>query len=128
VANDVTGGALDATPEQVAGWFGHLVEVARAVEPDARVFCIEITPTRARWEAWPKIRAVNRALARECAARPGVQFIPTAHAYLGADGQPQTDLFVEDHQHLNELGYRIWSAIIKSHLDARLHSDDTGHR
>ena len=126
VANDVTGGDGDAAPDQVAGWFGHIVNVARAVEPEALVFCIEITPTRARWAAWPGIREVNRALARECAARPGVFFIPTAHAYLGADGQPRLDLFVDDRLHLNALGYRIWSAIITSHLDARLDPHYTG--
>lgn len=120
VANDVTGGPDDAAPEQVAGWFGYIVEVARSVQPEAAVFCLEITPTPARWAAWPKIREVNRALARECAARPGVYFVPTAHAYLTAEGRPAADLFQEDRLHLNALGYRLWSAILKSHLDARL--------
>ncbi len=120
VANDVTGAPADATPEQVAGWFGYIVEVARAVQPQAVIFCLEITPTPARWAAWPKIREVNRALARECAARPGVWFIPTAHAYLTAEGRPAADLFREDGLHQNALGYRIWSAILKSHLDAHL--------
>lgn len=120
VANDVTGGPDDATPEQVAGWFGYIVEVARSVQPEAAVFCLEITPTPARWAAWPKIREVNRALARECVARPGVYFVPTAHAYLTAEGRPAADLFQEDRLHLNALGYRLWSAILKSHLDARL--------
>jgi hypothetical protein len=123
VANDVTGSPTDATPDQVAGWFGYIVEVARSVQPEAAVFCLEITPTPARWAAWPKIREVNRALARECAARPGVYFVPTAHAYLTAEGRPAADLFREDGLHLNALGYRIWSAILKSHLDARLRQE-----
>jgi hypothetical protein len=120
VGNDVSGKPDDATPEQVRGWFGHMVDVAREVEPEASIFCIEITPTWSRWEAWPKIREVNRAVSEECAARAKVHFIPTAHAYLGNDGQPWADLFIDDNLHLNDLGYRIWSAIIKSHLDARL--------
>jgi hypothetical protein len=60
-----------------------------------------------------------------CAAQPGVHFIPTARAYLGADGQPQSDLFVGDRLHLSELGYRIWAALIKSHLDAALRRVDS---
>ena len=64
-ANDVTGGPDDARPEQVAVWLGHIVEVARAAQPEAAIFCLEITPTPARWAAWPKIREVNHALARE---------------------------------------------------------------
>lgn len=59
MANDVTGSADDATTEQVASWFGHIVGVARAVEPQARIFCLEITPTLARWKAWPTIQAVK---------------------------------------------------------------------
>jgi hypothetical protein len=119
-ANDVTGAPDDARPEQVAAWFGHLVEVARAAQPEAPIFCLEITPTPARWAAWPKIQEVNRALARECARRPGVHFIPTAHAFLTPEGRPAADLFRDDRLHLNALGYRLWSAILKSHLDARL--------
>ncbi len=123
VANDVTGRPDDPTPEQVAGWFGHIVDVARAAQPDAPIFCLEVTPTQSRWQAWPKIREVNRALAQECLARPNVDFIPTAHAYLGSDGKPQAELFRNDRLHLSPLGYRIWSAIIKSHLDAVLDPD-----
>lgn len=123
VGNDVRGRADDATPEQVVAWFGHIIEVARAAQPSAAICCIEITPTPSRWQAWPKIREVNRALARACAARKHVYFIPTAHAYLGPDGEPLEDLFRDDHLHQNQLGYRIWSAIIKSHLDAVLGPD-----
>lgn len=120
VANDVTGSPEDAQPEQVVTWFGHIVEVAQSAQPEAAIFCLEITPTAARWAAGPKIQAVNRALARECARRPGVFFIPTAHAFLTPEGRPSADLFLEDRLHLNAFGYRLWSAILKSHLDARL--------
>jgi hypothetical protein len=126
VANDVTGGAGDATPEQVAEWFTHIIEVSRAAQPTAPIFCLEITPTQSRWSAWPRIREVNRALAQVCASWPDVHFIPTAHAYLGPDGEPQPDLFLDDRLHLNGLGYRIWSAIIQSHLDAVLDPDYRG--
>jgi lysophospholipase L1-like esterase len=81
---------------------------------------IAITPSQSRWEAWPRIREVNRTLAQVSAALPNVHFIPTAHAYLGPEGEPHEDLFLEDRLHLNSLGYRIWAAIIKLHLDAVL--------
>jgi hypothetical protein len=118
VANDVSGGTDDATPEQVAEWFTQIIEVARETQPAAPIFCLEITPSQSRWQAWPRIREVNRTLARVSAALPNVHFIPTAHAYLGPEGEPHEDLFLEDRLHLNSLGYRIWAAIIKSHLDA----------
>jgi hypothetical protein len=119
VANDVTGSANDASPEQVATWFSHIVEVTRTLRPAVPIFCLAITPTPARWEAWPQIHKVNNALAQACAAHHDVHFIPTARAYLDEHGQPHSDLFQEDRLHLNQLGYRLWSAIILSHLDAR---------
>lgn len=123
VANDVTGAPDDATPEQVVGWLGYIVQVAQAAQPAAEIFCVEITPTPARWAAWPQIQAVNRALARACTRWPRVHFIPTAHAYLDAEGRPDAALFQEDRLHLNALGYRVWSAILKSHLDVYLRRD-----
>jgi hypothetical protein len=128
VANDVTGGPEDATPEEVADWFTHIIEVTRKAQPEAAIFCVEITPTESRWKAWPAIREVNRALAKVCAAWPNVHFIPTAHAYLGPDGEPQPDLFLDDRLHLNEVGYRIWGAILQSHLDAVLNPDYAGRQ
>jgi hypothetical protein len=120
VANDVTGSDEDATPEQVTTWFNHFVGTAQDIAPAVPIFWIAVTPTPARWDAWPKIRQVNAALARACAAHHDVHFIPTAYAYLDEQGQPHPDLFQDDRLHLNELGYRIWSAIILSHLDAQL--------
>jgi hypothetical protein len=117
VANDVSGGTDDVTPEQVAEWFMQIIEVTREAQPAAQIFCLEITPTPSRWRAWPRIREVNGVLARVSASLPNVHFIPTAHAYLGPEGEPHEDLFREDRLHLNNLGYRIWAAIIKSHLD-----------
>lgn len=128
VGNDVRGTDEDAAPEDVAGWFGHVVDVAREAQPGAAVFCLEVFPTPARWKAWPRIREVNRALAEACAARDGVHFIPLAHAFLGVDGKPQADLYRDDRLHLNPLGYRIWSAVIKSHLDAVLDAPIPGPR
>jgi hypothetical protein len=126
VGNDVKGVKEDATPEQVAGWFGHVVDVAREAQPEAAIFCLEIFPTLSRWEAWPQIREVNRALAQACASRRGVYFVRQANAYLGVDGKPQADLFLHDRLHLNDLGYRIWSGIIKSHLDEVLDPECSG--
>jgi len=120
VANDVSGEADDATPEQVLAWFHHIVAVARAHQPDAPIFCIEITPTRSRWPLWPRTSAVNAALAAACAEEPRLHFIPTASAFLDARGEPRAELFVEDQLHLNRLGYQIWAGIISSHLDSAL--------
>lgn len=117
VGNDVKGEAGDATPEQVAGWFEYIVGVAKLVEPKAPVFCLEIFPCESRWDAWPKIQEVNKALAKACADLDGVHFIHQANGYLGADGKPIPSLYRDDKLHMSPEGYRMWSGVIKSHLD-----------
>ncbi len=120
VGNDVSGKETDATPDQVAGWFQRVVAVSRAHNSEAPVFCIGVTPTMSRWKAWPRIQEMNAALQAACAADASLHFIPTASAYLNANGEPRPELFREDQLHLTTLGYQIWAAIIKSHLDGVL--------
>jgi hypothetical protein len=115
-ANDVTGAANDPDPGAVAAWFAGVGEAARRHQPGAAVFCIEITPTPARWAAWPQIQAVNAALRETCEAREGWHFIPTATAFLNGAGEPRNELFREDKLHLNESGYALWARLIKKRL------------
>ena len=96
------------------------VSASKAARPDAPVFCIAVTPTPKRWEAWPEIQALNEALISACEADPQLHFIPTAASYLGDDGNPRAELFREDQLHQSRLGYEIWSGIIKSQLEAVL--------
>ena len=117
LGNDVRGKADDAEPGQVVEWFLHMANVAWTKLPDAPVFCIEITPTGSRWSVWPEIQKVNAALKKACESDPRLHFIPTASAYLNAEGEPRPELFLEDRLHQTPAGYQLWAAIIKSHLD-----------
>lgn len=117
LGNDVRGKADDAEPGQVVEWFLHMANVAWTKLPDAPVFCIEITPTGSRWDVWPEIQKVNAALKKACEGDPRLHYIPTASAYLNAEGEPRPELFREDRLHQTPAGYQLWAAIIKSHLD-----------
>ncbi len=118
--NDVSGKETDATPEEVAGWFKRMAGVATRHQPDAQIFCIAVTPTSSRWDAWPQVQEVNRALAEACNRDPRLHFIPTATAFLGENGKPMDRLFRDDRLHLNPSGYDVWAGIIKGHLSAVL--------
>lgn len=114
VANDITGGAADKTPEEVVQLFEHVVATARRHAPDAPIFLIEITPTPSRWAAWPKIKECNAALRQACEEGKNLHFISTADEYLDADGQPMPELFKADKLHQNRDGYERWSRIIRA--------------
>ena len=116
-ANDITGGKRDKTPEQVADLFKHIVKVVRRKYPDKPVFVIEITPTKSRWAAWPKIKEANTLLAKTCDKLHNVYFIPTSASYLNEKGEPRTELTKSDLLHQNREGYLIWTKLIKAKLD-----------
>jgi lysophospholipase L1-like esterase len=117
VANDVAGTDRDKPPAETAKFFRHVLEVIRSKNPDAPVFLVEITPTARRWEVWDQTQATNQALRKVIEADPNGHFITTAQHYLNDDGQPRTDLFVEDRLHQNRDGYRLWGKLIRDELD-----------
>lgn len=117
VANDVAGTDRDKSPAETAKFFRHVLQVIRRHNPTAPVFLVEITPTARRWEVWDKTQATTAALREIVEEDPHGHFIATASHYLDDDGQPRTELFVEDRLHQNREGYRLWGKLIRSELD-----------
>ncbi len=115
--NDITGGKADKTPEELAHLFKYIVKEVRKKNPDQPIFVIEISPTKSRWAAWPKIKEANSLLAKSCEKLHKVYFIPTSSYYLNEKGEPKTELFRPDMLHQNREGYIVWTKIIKAKLD-----------
>jgi len=117
VANDISGGDSDRTPEEVSGLFEDVVDIVREKYPTTPIFWIAVTPTESRWAAWPQIRSAGELIRQVCSERENLYFIDTSQYYLRPDGRPNPTYFREDKLHLNRDGYRLWSRIIKKHLD-----------
>lgn len=45
-----------------------------------------------------------------------VSYIDIWEAMLNEDGQPNSNLFVEDKLHINAEGYKIWTSIVRNEL------------
>lgn len=127
VANDIVGNDSDLTPGEVAALYSEVVETVRSKDADAPVFLIAITPTESRWKAWPQIEKANAALEATCRAAKNVHFIPTAKAFLNEDGAPRTELFRDDHLHLNADGYKLWTKIVRAELEKELAAKPPKH-
>ncbi|QEG38293.1 GDSL-type esterase/lipase family protein [Roseimaritima ulvae] len=117
VANDVTGGDQDRTPEEVAELLRYVIHVSRAHQPDAPVFVLEVTPTASRWKVWPEIREVNAAMRDVCLTEPNTYLVPTAEYFLDEENQPIEKLFRSDRLHLTHDGYKIWTEILKRRFE-----------
>jgi lysophospholipase L1-like esterase len=117
IANDITGGPNDKTPKEVKTLFLYVLKTFRKNHPDTPVFWIAVTPTSSRWKAWPQIKIANDLISESCKNQRNTYFIKTAYAFLNEKGEPRDELFRADKLHLNDNGYKIWSAIIKTELD-----------
>ena len=120
VGNDIVGRKGDKTPEEVAELFAYVLGKVREHNPTAPVFYIAVTPTPSRWKAWQQSKAANTAARLVCDRSENTYFIGTESIFLDGTGDPRPELFVEDQLHQNRTGYIVWTAAIKSHLDAVL--------
>jgi len=120
VGNDLTGSPNDLTPEETLYNFSEIVKIIRAKYKRQPVFIIEITPCSSRWKYWPQIQQDNARLKSYCKKSKNIYFIETAKSYLNEKGEPRDELFRDDHLHLNQDGYKIWSALIKAEISKRL--------
>lgn len=117
IANDITGGESDKSPEEVRKLFLYVLRTFRKTQPETPFFWIAITPTSSRWKAWPQIKITNDLIRETCEKQPDTYFIKTDYAFLTGEGTPDDGLFVADKLHLNAKGYEIWTRIIRSELD-----------
>lgn len=117
VGNDVSGKENDHSPDQVEAWVKQVLQISRQHQPDAPVLLVEVTPTPARFDAWPEIRELNARLREIALTHQQTYFVATAGHYLDDQAQPREELFVKDRLHQNERGYALWSTLIRRRLD-----------
>ena len=108
-----------ATAQHVADGFRAFTDNVHEALPQAPVFYVGITPTRARWKLWPIAAEANRLIGEQVQADPRLRFIDLSQALLGSDGLPDRGLLRSDGLHPSKRGYaEVWAPAIKSTLDA----------
>lgn len=102
--NDIHRGRM---PEQVLADVRAFVEKVRAALPDTRIAISSLTPSPARWSEAEIAKHANRIIRDYVATQRNVVFIDLFDAYLGPDGKPREELFVEDGLHHSAAGYGV---------------------
>ena len=115
--NDIAG-RKPATPRHVADGFAAFAARVRAALPEALVFYVAITPSRARWKLWPVAGEANRLVREQVLGDPRLRYIDLTEALLGPDGLPERSLYRSDRLHPSKRGYEVWAAEIRSVLEA----------
>lgn len=100
------------TAETVARDFGTLVATIHAYAPGARIYYLSIKPSPAHWQRWPEMMRANALIEQRCKADPRLRYVDVASPLL-ADGEPRDDVYRFDGLHLNEVGYREWTRVLR---------------
>lgn len=112
--NDIAAGE---SPDQVAADFRQLARIINEKLPRTRIVYIAIKPSIARWKLYDAMRQANEQIQALCERDGRLTFVDIATPMLGEDGRPRQELFADDGLHLNKEGYRLWSSLVKPHLD-----------
>lgn len=119
--NDLNAGK---TPETVFEDFKAFVGKVRAKLPTVRIAYMSTGPSIARWAQADKQRKLNQ-LVKEYVGQDGaMDFIDAFDAFLGPDGRPRPELYVDDKLHNSPEGYRIRVALVKPYLEKKLRITD----
>ena len=113
--NDIAG-ARPASAGYVAERFDAFVAKVRLAVPEALIFYVAITPSRARWSLWPVAMEANRLIEARVRADARLRFIDLGPFLLGGDGTPDPEFYRRDGLHPSKSGYRIWAREIAASL------------
>jgi len=111
--NDVAAGA---TAEDVQNAFARLIQNVRRDLPDVKIVFLSIAPSIERWDQVDRQRAANRAVQAfvESGEVEGVSFIDTTGAFLGSDGKPSPECFLDDLLHPSTICNGRRAAIVRA--------------
>ncbi len=104
--NDIAAGK---SAERVAEDYRRFVRLVHARQPGARVIILALNPSRSRWKLWPEMKKANELIQEFCQNDPRLVFAGFSTRFLGADGMPDSSLFLKDELHLNAQGYVVWT-------------------
>ena len=111
--NDVAAGK---TAEQVFTDYRQFVSLVHDQLPDTRIAFIAIKPSLARRALMDEMQKANELVEEYASTRDRLGYIDIFTPMLGEDGEPLSDIFLEDGLHLNAAGYAIWVEAVRPYL------------
>lgn len=111
--NDINAGK---TAEQVHADFKAFVAKVRAALPDTRIAFLSINPSPKRWAQREEQQKANRLIRDDISHDKNLTYIQLWEQFLGSDGLPRPDLYVDDQLHQNEAGYKIRADVVRPYL------------
>ncbi len=102
------------TPPQVAFQnFKKFIGETEKNLPNASVIALSAKPSPSRWALWKNFQQFNMMVEQFAQNRPNLRYVDISGLLLGANGEPDSALFVEDKLHMNAGGYAKWTSTLK---------------
>jgi lysophospholipase L1-like esterase len=112
--NDIAAGK---TAEQVLADYQRFVGTTLLRVPEAQILFVSIHPSILRWQRWPEMHRANEMIREWSENDRALHFVDISQAMLGADGEPQQHLFVQDNLHLSPAGYDVWTPLVREAIE-----------
>jgi lysophospholipase L1-like esterase len=113
--NDIHSGK---SPERLLSDIQAFVEKVHASLPNTPIVIDSITPNTARWNEIETRKRANQMVKDYVATQKNATFVNLFDPFLGTDGKPREELFVEDHMHPSHAGYQLRAQILRPILGA----------
>ena len=107
------------SPARVAGEVAEFLQRVRVALPLARVVCLSVKPSPARWRLVDKVRETNALLEAVVSRDTMATFVDVFTPMLGANGRPRPELFGPDSLHMTPAGYAVWRSALAPALPRR---------
>lgn len=104
------------SPEEVFGDFKDFVAKVRERLPDVPIAYIALSPSIARWNEREAGDKLNGLIAGYVKQQKNLMFVDDSKISLGKDGQPRPELFVADHLHFSEAGYKLLAEKVRPYV------------
>ena len=104
------------SPDQVLEDFKAFVRKIRQKLPNAEIIYLSISTSPSRWGQFAKVQKANALLQQEIKNLHNVQYVDVVSSMLGADGEPNANIYGPDRLHMNPKGYALWTSILRPYL------------
>ena len=111
--NDIADGK---TPEKILDDYNIFVSGVMEKWPEMPIFFISIKPSLARVDYMGKMAQANALVKARTEELNNLYYIDVFTPMLGENGTPREDIFGHDGLHMNEVGYALWTELIRGEL------------
>ncbi|MBD3646445.1 MAG: hypothetical protein HUJ31_03110, partial [Pseudomonadales bacterium] len=108
--------AMREKPDEILNRLSEILKEIGQTLPGTEVYLLYVKPSPSRWELWPVMKEVNERYQAICDSRPDIHCIDVASPMLNENGEPKAEIFLDDHLHMNDKGYRLWTGAARAVL------------